>query len=229
MISEPAHVHRLLADVKHVLFDFDGPICDIFAGLPAPTIAATLRAYLAPLALDLPPDIRAQADPLEILRYAPTAGPLVAETVEAGLRGLELQAALTATPTPGTANVIKQLRTSGRRLAVVSNNSDAAIKTYTENHGLLGYFDHISARALFQDPALLKPHPYLITQALNALGADPALTALIGDSVTDIQSAKTAGILSIGYANTPGKDHRLHEAGADAIINDMAQLTPPST
>ncbi|MFG1879361.1 HAD family hydrolase [Sphaerisporangium sp. NPDC049003] len=229
MISEPAHVHRLLADVKHVLFDFDGPICAIFAGLPAPTIAATLRDYLAPLALDLPPDIRAQVDPLEILRYAPTAGPLVAETVEAGLRGLELQAALTATPTPGTANVIKQLRTSGRRLAVVSNNSDAAIKTYTENHGLLAYFDHISARALFQDPALLKPHPYLINQALNALSADPALTILIGDSVTDIESAKTAEILSIGYANSTTKAQLLHNAGANAVISDMVQLIPLPT
>lgn len=228
MISEPATIRRLLADVKYVLFDFDGPICDIFAGLPAPTIAATLRSYLAPLNLPLPPHILAQQDPLEILRYAATAGPLIAETTEAALRGLELQAALTATPTPHTADIIKALHTTGRHLAIVSNNSDDAINTYLTNHGLHTIFNHISARTLYQPPTLLKPHPHLITQALHALSADPTQTALIGDSTTDIQAAKSAGILSIGYANTPGKPHHLHNAGATAVITDIAQLIPPT-
>lgn len=226
MISRPADIHRLLSETTHVLFDFDGPICDVYAGLPAPTVAATLRAYLSPLGLDLPETIRTEADPLEILRYAADAGPLVAETVEAGLRGLELQAILTAAPTPHTADVIRHLHRSGRRLAVVSNNSDDCIKTYTGNHDLLGCFDLISARTLFQDPALLKPHPHLVTQAINALGADPARCILIGDSLSDIESAKAAGALSIGYANKPHKAQPFHKAGADAVINNMAQLIP---
>lgn len=226
MISRPADVRRLLSEATHVLFDFDGPICDVYAGLPAPTVAATLRAYLALLGLELPETIRTEADPLEIFRYAAGAGPLVAETVEAGLRGLELQAVLTAEPTPHTAEVIRYLRRSGRRLAVVSNNSDDCIKTYADHHGLLDCFDLISARALFQDPALLKPHPHLVTQAINTLGAEPARCVLIGDSLSDIESAKAAGARSIGYANKPHKAQPFHDARADAVITDMGQLIP---
>ena len=40
MISRPADVRRLLSEATHVLFDFDGPICDVYAGLPAPTVAS---------------------------------------------------------------------------------------------------------------------------------------------------------------------------------------------
>lgn len=187
-------------------------------------MAAALRAYLSPLGLELPEAIRTEADPLEILRYAAGAGPLVAETVEVGLRGLELQAVLTATPTPRTAETVRRLRGSGRRLAVVGNDSDDCIKVYADRHGLLDCFDFISARALFQDPALLKPHPHLVTRAMAVLDADPERCVLVGDSVSDIESARAAGIRGIGYADRPGKERSFRNAGADAVITDMAQL-----
>ncbi|MFI0421041.1 hypothetical protein [Spongiactinospora sp. 9N601] len=47
MTDPYADVKRLLADATHVLFDFDGPICSIFSGLPASTVAAALRSYIA--------------------------------------------------------------------------------------------------------------------------------------------------------------------------------------
>ena len=74
------------------------------------------------------------------------------------------------------------------------------------------------------DPALLKPSPHLITQAVETLDAEPGECTLVGDSVTDVQGARLAGIQSIGYANKPGKRERLVAAGADATINSLADL-----
>ena len=74
------------------------------------------------------------------------------------------------------------------------------------------------------DPALLKPSPHLVRLAIDAMGADPADCTMIGDSVSDIESARAAGARSIGYANRPGKDRRLAEAGADGIITTLADL-----
>jgi beta-phosphoglucomutase-like phosphatase (HAD superfamily) len=74
------------------------------------------------------------------------------------------------------------------------------------------------------DPALLKPSPHLITQAVEALDTEPGECALVGDSVTDIQGARLASVQSIGYANKPGKRERLSEAGAGATINSLADL-----
>jgi phosphoglycolate phosphatase-like HAD superfamily hydrolase len=74
------------------------------------------------------------------------------------------------------------------------------------------------------DPRFLKPHPHLVLRALDALGGDPATSSFVGDSTSDIQSAKAAGTRSVGYANKAGMFGRLQRAGADAIVTTMAEL-----
>ncbi|WP_202638371.1 HAD family hydrolase [Bailinhaonella thermotolerans] len=172
---------------------------------------------------------RQETDPLEVLRFAATAGREVSDRIEAALRALEVQAVPCATPTPGTADVMATAHRAGKRLAVVSNNSDAAVKLYTDSHGLSGLIDVISARGMASDPGLLKPHPHLVRQAIEGLDADPATCVLVGDSTADILSAHSAGIPCIGYANKPGKADRLSTAGADTIITHMTDLLPATT
>jgi phosphoglycolate phosphatase-like HAD superfamily hydrolase len=58
------------------------------------------------------------------------------------------------------------------------------------------------------------------------LGAEPTECVLIGDSLSDIEGARNAGVLSIGYANKPGKLERFTAAGADAVIANMGELLP---
>jgi hypothetical protein len=67
------------------------------------------------------------------------------------------------------------------------------------------------------DPALLKPSPHLVTHALDAFGAATDESILIGDSTSDIAAGREAGIARIGYANKPGKRHRLANAGAQLV------------
>ncbi|WP_234361448.1 HAD family hydrolase [Plantactinospora sp. BB1] len=45
---------------------------------------------------------------------------------------------------------------------------------------------------------------------------------LVGDSLSDIQAARAAGVVAIGYANKPGKRERF--GAADAVIDSMADL-----
>jgi hypothetical protein len=90
-------------------------------------------------------------------------------------------------------------------------------------HGLDDRISLVVARTNY-DPTLLKPSPHLITQAVEALDAEPGDCTLVGDSVTDVQGARLASVQSIGYANQPGQRERLSEAGAGAIINSLADL-----
>jgi len=53
---------------------------------------------------------------------------------------------------------------------------------------------------------------------------DPATSSFVGDSTSDVQSAKAAGTHSVGYANKPGKIERLQCAGAEVIVTTMAEL-----
>jgi hypothetical protein len=88
---------------------------------------------------------------------------------------------------------------------------------------------YISART-DADPSLMKPNPHLVWQALDKLGADPKRTILVGDSLTDIEAAKAAGVLAVGYANKPGKADRFAAAGEDrAAVIRMRRRGPGET
>ena len=106
---------------------------------------------------------------------------------------------------------------------MVSNNSTRAVRTYLELHGLDDRIEFISARTS-HDPALLKPDPHLIEEAMTGLGAAPDECVIIGDSTTDMQAAIRAGTDSIGYASRPGKHDSLTEAGATAVVSSLADL-----
>ena len=129
----------------------------------------------------------------------------------------------TAIPTPDARDVLLACHRTGRRVAVISNNAQVAVETYLQAHHLAEHIDIIVGRT-DPDPRLLKPHPHLVLRALDALHGDPATSAFIGDSTSDIQSAKAAGTHSVGYANKPGKTDRLQDAGADAVVTSMAEL-----
>jgi HAD superfamily hydrolase (TIGR01509 family) len=206
-----------------LLLDFDGPICSIFAGLPAPAVASRLRGLLGSDEKPLPDAVASEDDPIEVLRFASAVDQSTAVRVEAALRDAELAAAESALPTPHAREVIVACRRTRRRVAVISNNSQAAVQRYLAAHRLVEHVDVIVGR-VEPDPRLLKPHPHLVTRALDALGSNPATCALVGDSISDIQAARAAGTASIGFANKPGKIERLQDVAADAIVTSMAQL-----
>jgi phosphoglycolate phosphatase len=210
----------VIARTRWLLLDFDGPICSIYAGLPAPTVAEKLRQLFVD---ELPGDIANTADPIEVFTYSATVSDEMAARVEAEMTDLEAAAVPTAEPTPYVHEVIASARESGRTIGVVSNNSLRAVKAYLDRHGLSDGISLVVARTS-HDPALLKPSPHLINEAARGLGADPDETALVGDSFTDIEAAHDANVASIGYANKPGKRERMAELRAGAVITSMADL-----
>lgn len=218
-----------LADVisrsRYLLFDFDGPICSIFAGIPAPTIAAHLRELVIDRGIELSAGAATSRDPFDVLRFAATISPELAREVNDELRTMELRAVEVAVATPYAREVIVAAHQVGRSIAAVSNNSREAVTRYLTIAGLAPLFSAIVGRA-DPNPDLLKPNPHLIRQAIEDLGGIPAESVLIGDSLSDIEGARNADTLSIGYANKPGKHERFTTVGADAIITDMAELIP---
>ena len=212
----------IISGTRHLLLDFDGPICSIFAGLPAAAIADHLRKVFGDHA-SMPDDVARTADPFEVFAYAATISEDLAARVEAEMTDQELAAVPTAVPTPYVHEVVTACQNSGRSVAVVSNNSARTVHAYLTRHGLDDRISLVIARTS-HDPALLKPSPHLITQAVGALDAEPGECALVGDSVTDVKAAHLASVRSIGYANEPGKRERLTEARAGAIINSLADL-----
>lgn len=215
----------VLAHASALLLDFDGPVCSVFAGVPAATVADQLRDILADGGhVNLPENIATSADPFDIFRYAASLGEEEARHVEAAFTAHEVEAICTSNPTDGAHDLIEAWHTSGRPLAIVSNNSAAAITAYLDLYDLHASVDCISARTS-PDASLLKPNPYLLNQAAVTLATSPDECAFIGDSVSDIEAARAAGVRSIGYANKPGKTIQMINARADTILTHLKEFT----
>lgn len=211
----------LVQRARVLLLDFDGPICSIFAGHPAPLVAQELVAALSEGGETVPAEIRGSSDPFDVLRFAATLGDEVAGRTEAQLRAAEVAAVTTAQPTPRAEAVIGAWRSSERPVAVVSNNSEAAVAAYVARRGL--QLDLVVGRTCF-DPSLLKPNSHLLIRALAGLGAGALECVLVGDSPSDVAAGREAGVPTIGFANKSGKRARLQGAGANFVIDDLNDL-----
>ena len=219
-------VANVLAQARALLIDFDGPVCAVFAGIPASTVAEQLRQILTDGGhTDLPDFIKASADPFDVLHYAATLGEPEARYVEAAFTAHEVEAVSSAEPTEGASDLIEAWHASDRLVAIVSNNSTRAITTYLDLYDLRKSIDVVSARTS-PNIALLKPSPHLLHQATARLDVTPDECVFIGDSVSDLEAARLASVRFIGYANKPGKFTKF--AAADAITDTMAALTEVS-
>jgi len=122
-IDDPEALRDILASTEALLLDFDGPICSVFAGFPAHSVADQLRVVLAEGGYtDLPPDVEQTADPFIVLFHAATFGDEEARYVEAAFRALEADAIRSAKPAAGSHDLIRGWKLTGRPLAIVSNN-----------------------------------------------------------------------------------------------------------
>jgi phosphoglycolate phosphatase len=211
----------LLVQTRYLLLDFDGPVCAMFAGLTAREVVLELLDVVDADTTPVPDRVASASDPFDVLRYAATIDAELARRVEAALRSAEMRATEGARPTPDTPELVQAWRNTGRPLSIVSNNSTAAVGRYLAIYEI--DVDLVVGRTS-ADPSLLKPSPHLVTQALEAFGAEPASCTFVGDSVDDVLAGSRVGVRNIGYANKPGKDQALARAGADLVVSGMDAL-----
>ncbi|MFF7976538.1 HAD-IA family hydrolase [Streptomyces sp. NPDC007905] len=225
--NESEKLRELIESARVVLWDFDGPICRLFAGHKAELVAAELVEWLAGRGLHglLGDPERASLDPHVVLRAVDRRHPgsdLVTE-LEERLTQEELRAATSALPTAYADPLIRTWTAVGSRLAITTNNSPRVVRAYLEGRGLTGCFaPHIYGRTA--DLHLLKPDPHCLNRALNAMGAAPSAALMIGDSLSDLDAAARAGVPFLGYARDEEKGKLLREAGAGCVVASLGPL-----
>lgn len=219
-----ASIEEIVRRSAHVLLDFDGPVCAIFGGITAPVVAEQFRTALRRVPIKLPSSVRDADDPLEVFRQVADLGPEVAETAQRILTRLETRAARAARATPGSSDLMRTAYGTGHTVTIVSNNSSAAIAAYLGDHRLTRYVTAVVGRD-DADPALMKPSPYRVREAVSRLDAQPGETFFVGDSPSDVVAGKLASVAVIGFANKPGKAAQLGEAGADAVTTRLAEIS----
>jgi phosphoglycolate phosphatase len=123
-------------------------------------------------------------------------------------------------PYPGVPETLAELREAGWRLAVCTNKPEAASHKVLRNLGLSDHFQAVTGGDSF---TVKKPDAGHLLGTLQRLGAEPADAILMGDSPTDLQAARNAGLpvilVSYGYSRVP-----IAQLEPDAVIDSFAEL-----
>ncbi len=123
-------------------------------------------------------------------------------------------------PFPGLLQKLDRLAALGCKLAVCTNKLESLALSLLTQPELANRFDAITGRDTFP---VYKPDPRHLLGTIARTGGDPTQAIMIGDSNTDVKTAKAAGIpvvgVTFGYTDTP-----ITELGCDAVISHYNQL-----
>ncbi len=121
---------------------------------------------------------------------------------------------------PGLEAALTAITTRGAKMAVCTNKPERLSRQLLEALGLMGRFGGLAGRDTFP---VCKPDPEHLRGAIRLAGGDPANAVMIGDSDTDIKTARAAGIpviaVPFGYTDIP-----VHDLGPDAVIEHYDEL-----
>ncbi|MGH7628083.1 MAG: HAD-IA family hydrolase [Gemmatimonadales bacterium] len=113
---------------------------------------------------------------------------------------------------PGVLDAMREVKARGASTGLVtSKNQQGALRGLR----LVGLDQLIDVMVCADDVENPKPHPEPVERAVRLLGADPATTVYIGDSIHDMRSGRAAGVQTAAVLWGPfGREH-LQQARPD--------------
>jgi HAD superfamily hydrolase (TIGR01509 family) len=125
---------------------------------------------------------------------------------------------------PGIAEYLAAARQHGLKRAIVSSSNRRWVETHLERLEEAVGWDAICTAEGDRDRA--KPAPTLYLEALDALGVAASEAVAFEDSPNGVKAAKEAGIFCVAVPNEVTRDLGLDEAGADLVLDSLADLPP---
>ena len=122
---------------------------------------------------------------------------------------------------PGVLAALDAFDAAGWRQAICTNKMEASAKLLMERLGVAERFAFICGQDTF---GVGKPDPKPLIGTVEASGGTTARAIMVGDSATDIKTARAAGLpvicVDFGYTDVP-----VTELGPDRVISHFDELT----
>ena len=123
-------------------------------------------------------------------------------------------------PYAGVRETLDGLR--GWKMAVLTNKPVRFSRDMIAGLGLAGHFSFIYGGDSFERK---KPDPMGVAKLMEDTGCSSAQTMIVGDSDTDVFTARNAGVLACGVTYGIGS-HTLKAARPDFTVGDLRDLLP---
>lgn len=209
--------------MKHaVIFDLDGTLLNTLGDLRAATNHALEVRGLPPHSMEEIRQFIGNGIRLLICRAMPEGTPEA--EIDAALDDFKAYYAAhihdRTVPYDGIPQLLTALRKRGVKVAVLSNKIDSA------SQQLIEYFFPGKTDVVFGEHVGVprKPDPTSCRMVMQQLGVQPEQVLYVGDSGTDMQTAKNAGLYAVGVTWGFRSKEVLLENGADILVHRPEQI-----
>jgi len=209
--------------LKHaVIFDLDGTLLNTLGDLRAATNHALEVRGLPPHSMEEIRQFIGNGIRLLICRAMPEGTPEA--EIDAALDDFKAYYAAhihdRTVPYDGIPQLLTALRKRGIQVAVLSNKIDSA------SQQLIEYFFPGKTDVVFGEHVGVprKPDPTSCRMVMQQLGVQPEQVLYVGDSGTDMQTAKNAGLYAVGVTWGFRSKEVLLKYGADVLVHRPEQI-----
>ena len=209
--------------MKHaVIFDLDGTLLNTLGDLRAATNHALEVRGLPPHSMEEIRQFIGNGIRLLIRRAMPEGTPEA--EIDAALDDFKAYYAAhihdRTVPYDGIPQLLTALRKRGIKVAVLSNKIDSA------SQQLIEYFFPGKTDVVFGEHVGVprKPDPTSCRMVMQQLGVQPEQVLYVGDSGTDMQTAKNTGLYAVGVTWGFRSKEVLLEYGADVLVHRPEQI-----
>lgn len=123
-------------------------------------------------------------------------------------------------PYPGVEDTLLAWRRGAHTLAVCTNKPQTSSEIILRELGLADHFAAVGGGDRF---SVRKPHGGHLHETVALAGGALERTVMIGDSATDLEAARHAGVpvvlVDYGYSNAP-----VRSLGADAVVSEFKSI-----
>lgn len=206
------------------IFDLDGTLVDTAPDLLSATNAVLQQAGRPAIAPSGLREMVGMGARVLILRAFAATGAALAEAdlppyYDRFLSYYRAHIAAESRPFPGVEETLKALQGQAR-LGVLTNKPQDLADRLLHELELERFFQAIHGAGRL---AVAKPDPRVFHHVMEELGGATGAVVMVGDSATDVATARAAGapviLVDYGYTPTPAR-----ELGADAVISDFRQI-----
>jgi phosphoglycolate phosphatase len=210
-----------MSEFKLVVFDWDGTLMDSQARIVACLRAAVADVGLAPRSDDAYRNIigLGLAEAMQSLfpEYSASAHAALVERYRHHFLGAN---ATPSTLFAGAEETVRNLAERGLFLAVATGKGRNGLDRVLADTGLGKWF-HATRCA---DETFSKPHPQMLLEIMDVLGAEPHETLMVGDTEYDMELARNAGTHALAVSYGVHAVDRLLAHDPLGCIDDIREL-----
>jgi HAD superfamily hydrolase (TIGR01509 family) len=145
----------------------------------------------------------------------------ILESVTRVMNEVEMENVDKITPIEGAEDTLRRLKEMGIKIGVATRGCSAYAREALRIAGLTRFMDVVLAR---DEVAHSKPDPRHLLQVVEALGVTPDVAVFIGDTTTDLQTAKNAHVMFLAFSKQSLGVQRLKDAGCETVLHDLSQI-----